>query len=246
MMKKAIKRSLLACVLGLVMLGQAIPIFATETVSEPTLDFNGNRYTRAEFLEAYDHPNFFLYLGETRITATQLFDMLAVTLFDEYRLSEEEVTEWIYTYETTGGISEVELQLLYYTNRERARAGVLPLQLCPTLSMAARFKAEEMVQFRYFAHESPVYGCAFNISRELFGIEDMRSENLTRRITRPNTAYDLIRSWRSSPGHWANMLDPDHRYLGVGIIENVMGMGVNYDGTPIPDRTATLGVQHFR
>jgi len=223
------------------MLGQVVTVFA-----EPTIDFNGGRYTREEFLQEYGDLNIYFYLDGVQVGIEQIFDMFSMTLLDQYRLTEEEVAEWIYDFEANGGISEVELQLLHYTNIERARAGVPPLQLCPTLSMAARFKAEEMVQFRYFAHESPVYGCPFNISSQLFGIDDMRSENLTRRITRPNTAYDLVQSWLGSPGHRANMLDPDHRYLGVGIVENVMGMGVNYDGTPITDRYASIGVQKFR
>jgi len=239
--KRTFVKGLVACVLCLMMIGQTIAVFA-----EPTIDFNGGRYTREEFMREYGGLNIHFYLDGVRVGMEKIFDMFSVTLLDQYRLTEEEVIEWIYNFNYNGGISAVEMQLLYYTNRERERAGVPPLQLCPTLSMAARFKAEEMVQFRYFAHESPVYGCPFNISSQLFGIEDMRSENLTRRITRPNTAYDLIQSWRSSPGHWANMLDPDHRYLGVGIVENVMGMGVNYDGTPIPDRYASLGVQKFR
>ena len=240
MKNKTLTKGFVACVICLMMLGQTVSVFPTE----PTMDFNGNRYTRAEFLERYG--NFNMFLDEKLVTAEQIFDLFAVTLLDEYRLTEEEVAEWIYSFNYNGGISEVEMQLLYYTNLERVRAGVPPLQLCPTLSMAARFKAEEMVQFRYFDHESPVYGCPSNISRELFGIDDFRSENLTRRLSRSNTAYDLIHSWRSSPGHWANMLDPEHRYIGVGIVENIMGMGVNYDGTPIADRYASLGVQKFR
>ena len=245
MMKKVftkIAKSVVACALGLVILGQAVAV--TASASEPVFDFNGSRYTRVEFLARYG--NFSFTLNGTRVTAEAIFDMFAMTLLDEYRLTEEEIAEWIYEYKASGGISAVELQLLYYTNRERERAGVPPLRLCPYLSMAARFKAEEMAELRYFAHESPVYGHPSNISRELFGIEGFRSENLTRRIIRPDTAYDLIRSWRSSPAHWENMLSPYHTYLGVGIVENVMGMGVNYDGTPITDRYASLGVQKFR
>lgn len=242
--KKAFSRSLIACVLGLIMMVQAVSAFAAEATTEPTFDFNGGRYTKAEFLERYG--NFSMYLDGSLVTAEQIFDLFAVTLLHEHRLTEEEITHWISEYEANGGISEVELQLLHYTNIERAKVGVPPLELCPILSMSARFKAEEMAEFRYFAHESPVYGAANNIPLELFGVEDFRSENLTRRIIRPNVAYDLVQSWLGSPGHRANMLDPEHRYLGVGIVENVMGMGVNYDGSPIPDRYATLGVQHFR
>jgi len=195
-------------------------------------------------MERYGRFN--MFLDGNLVTAEQIFDLFAVTLLDEYRLTEEEVEQWIYDFHYNGGISQVEMQLLHYTNLERARAGVPPLQLCPTLSMAARFKAEEMAELRYFDHISPVYGNPQNISLELFGIEDFRSENLTRRLTRQRVAFDLVQSWLGSPGHRANMLDPDHRYLGVGIVENVMGMGVNYDGTTILDRYATLGVQKFR
>ena len=242
MTKKMFAKTIMACVMCLIMLGQTATVFAME----PTIDFNGGRYNRAEFLQRYDRPNVTLMVGENRVTAAQFFDMFALTLLHEYRLNEEQVAEWIYNYEATGGISQVELDLLHYTNIERARVGAPPLALCPTLSMAARFKAEELVEFNYFAHESPVYGHFANIALELFGIDDMRSENLVRRLSRPDTAYDFIRSWRTSPGHWENMLNPEHRYLGVGIVENVMGMGVHYDGTPILDRYASLGVQKFR
>ena len=242
MTRKTLTRSIVACILCFMMIGQAIPTFA----SEPIFEFNGGRYTREEFLERYGNINFNFYLDGRRATSEQIFDMFAVTLLDEYRLTEEEIAQWIYDFEANGGISEVELQLLHYTNIERVRAGVPPLILCQTLSMAARFKAEEMAELRYFAHESPIYGHPQNISLELFGVEDFRSENLTRRLTRPRTAFDLVQSWLGSPGHRANMLDPEHRYLGVGIVQNVMGMGVNYDGSPILDRYATLGVQKFR
>ena len=258
-MKNFVKKSLVACTLSLVILGQALPVMATEQITlqwgnaeveavdeEPTVDFNGGRYTRAEFLEKYGRFSLNITVGDAPVTLEQFFDMFAVVLLHQYRLNEEQVAEWIANFKETGGISQVELDLLHYTNIERARVGVAPLALCPTLSMAARFKAEEMAEHRYFAHESPIYGNPTNISRELFGIEDMRSENLTRRISRQNTAFDLVQSWLGSPGHKANMLDPEHRYLGVGVLENVMGMGVNYDGTPILDRYASLGVQKFR
>ena len=240
--KKSLIKGFLALALTFLILGQSMPLSA----AEPTLDFNGGRYTREEFLARYDRPNFTFMLGDTRLTPAQFFDMFAVTLLHELRFGEEEIAEWIYTYKANGGISSVELQLLHYTNIERARAGVPLLELCPALSMAARFKAEEMAELRYFAHVSPVYGAPQNISLELFGIEDFRSENLTRRVIRQRVAFDLVQSWLGSPGHRANMLDPNHRYLGVGIVENVMGMGVNYDGSPIPDRYASLGVQKFR
>ena len=250
-MTRKFAKCVLVCVISVIMLAQPIPAIA----AEPTIDFNGGRYTREEFISKYEGIVSFYFIENigtpqerhVRVTASQIFDKLAtVFLPEEYRMSAEQVAEWIAVYEENGGISEVELQLLYYTNLARIRAGVPPLELCPILSMAARFKVEEMAELRYFGHISPVYGNPDNISRELFGIEGMRSENLTRRLTRPRVAYDLIQSWRSSPGHWANMLDPNHRYLGVGIIENVMGMGVNYDATPIPDRYATLGAQKFR
>jgi uncharacterized protein YkwD len=258
MTKSRFIKGLLACALSAIMLVQAAPVAA----AEPTITFNGASYTREEFVRSYNIPGAVFMVNNVAVTAEQFFDMFVQAglqtlntaipeanedeLLHEYRLNAEEIAAWIYAYEYNGGISEVELQLLQYTNIERARAGVPLLELCPILSMAARFKVEEMAELRYFAHNSPVYGSPQNISRELFGIEDFRSENLTRRLTRQRVAYDLVQSWLGSPGHRANMLNPNHRYLGVGIIENVLGMGVNYDGTPIPDRYASLGAQKFR
>jgi len=245
-MKKTIKGSLIICILYFLILGHSMSVLG----SVPMLEFNGRQYTREEFLQRYENSNTNIYLNGSRIGAVQFFDRFAAVLLYERRLNEEEIALWIYAYETNGGISEIELQLFYYTNIERARAGVPLLELCPSISMAARFKVEEMAELRYFTHESPVYGRACNISRYLFGIDDFRSENLVRRTTTSSRvevqAYDLMQSWLASPGHRANMLNPGHRYIGIGIIENVVNMDVNYDGSPTPNNYTALGVQKFR
>ena len=159
-------------------------------------------------------------------------------------LNWRQVGDWIIHYLYTGGISELEYEVVRLVNIERQRVGAPPLEICPLLSAAARFKSQEMVDLGYFAHESPVYGHFVNIPRDLFGANHIRSENLARRVQVANMAQSIVDGLMGSPGHRANKLDPSHDVIGVGVVMG-MDMGVNFDGTPIVGRYAALATQMF-
>ena len=159
-------------------------------------------------------------------------------------LNWRQVGDWIIYYLYTGGVSDLEREIVDLVNIERARVGAPPLTICPLLSAAARFKSQEMVDLRYFAHDSPVYGDFINIPRGIFGANHIRSENLARRVSVTNMAQSIVDGLMGSPGHRANKLDPAHEVIGVGVVFG-MGLGVNFDGTPIADRYAALATQMF-
>jgi len=159
-------------------------------------------------------------------------------------LSDSQFNDWLIYYLYSGGISQVELDVIHYMNIERAAVGAPPLELCRHLAMASRFKSQEMVDLSYFAHTSPVYGNWTTIPVLLFDAYNVVSENLVRRVVRENIGRDLVYSWMGSPGHRENMLNPNHRTVGVGVV-TALGVGVNFDGTPITDRYAAMGTAMF-
>lgn len=167
----------------------------------------------------------------------------AVTTLPNRVMTDGELFAWIASYRANGGISELERAVVYYINVERARVGAPSVVICEILSIAARFKSQEMVDLNYFAHVSPVYGSPTAIPH-MFGAGHFASENLARRMVRDNTALALVEGWMNSPGHRANMLDPGHRYVGAGVVV-ALGVGVNFDGTPITDRYAAMGTTMF-
>ncbi|MCL1845303.1 MAG: stalk domain-containing protein [Defluviitaleaceae bacterium] len=166
-----------------------------------------------------------------------------VVLTEEW-ISDSQFIDWLVYYFYTGGMSEIEWDVIQYINEERAAVGAPPLEFCRRLTMAARFKSQEMVDLGYFHHESPVYGNFRTIPMMLFDAHNMISENLSRRVVRENIARTLVDGWMESPGHRENMLNPHHRVVGAGVV-TAMGVGVNFDGTPITDRYASMGTAMF-
>ena len=131
------------------------------------------------------------------------------------RLTQSEINRWIAEYNEMGGANTFEQEVLRLTNIERADRGLAPLQLNPTLMMSARFKAQSMADLNYFSHENPVYGHFTNISREVFNIA-VSSENVARWQRTPS---EVVTAWMNSPGHRANILNPDWTEIGVGFFK---------------------------
>ena len=132
-------------------------------------------------------------------------------------LTPEELHAWNVHY-CDLGITEIEMEILRLTNIERANYGLAPLVIDYQLSRAARFKSQEMVDLQYFAHESPVYGNFFNIPLLFIDSFGGLAENLTVSINQNRTAAQMVQGWMNSPGHRANILNPEMTTLGVGVV----------------------------
>ena len=133
-------------------------------------------------------------------------------------LTQTELNMWISYYHAAGGASEFEQEVLRLTNIERADNDLPPLDLSPTLMIAARFKAQSMYDIGYFDHTNPVYGNFYNISRNLFDypVADM-AENIASGHLTPE---EVVAGWMDSDGHRENILDPYFTELGVGFHNN--------------------------
>jgi uncharacterized YkwD family protein len=115
--------------------------------------------------------------------------------------------------------ASVEKTLLQLANQERSRYGLAPLQADTTLANLARLKSRDMVAKHYFSHNSPTYGSPAQMLAK-YGISYMQfAEN----IAQGSSATQIHQMWMASPGHRANILNPQLTKLGVGVAQDGMG-----------------------
>lgn len=113
----------------------------------------------------------------------------------------------------SGSESDIEKEVARLVNEERAKEGLAPLTLDSKLSDVARAHSKDMAKNTFFDHtnlrgESP--------------FDRMHNAGITYRTAGENiaagqvSAEEVMISWMNSPGHRANILNPDYKYIGVG------------------------------
>ncbi|MFT8872482.1 MAG: CAP domain-containing protein [Sporolactobacillus sp.] len=109
-----------------------------------------------------------------------------------------------------------EQQVVQLVNEQRAQAGLKPLQATnDTLNKMARAKSTDMRDHNYFDHQSPTYGSPFDMMKT-FGISyAYAGENIA---AGQKTPQDVMTAWMNSPGHRANILNPNFTTIGVGYV----------------------------
>lgn len=112
------------------------------------------------------------------------------------------------------GLTPEEAQMLNLLNQERARNGLSPLAVDPTLTRLARLKSQDMIDKGYFGHNSPTYGSPFDMMRATGVTYSTAGENLAGASTVDKAFTALL----MSPGHRANMLNPRFTRVGIGIM----------------------------
>jgi len=113
------------------------------------------------------------------------------------------------------GLTAEEQQMINLVNRERASRGIPELKVDMDLVKTARMKSRDMVENNYFAHQSPTYGSPFDL---------MRSQGISYRLAGENLAgapsvESAHRNLMNSPGHRANILNPNFTHVGIGIVD---------------------------
>ena len=97
----------------------------------------------------------------------------------------------------------IEANVVSYTNQERDRHGLPPLQVDEGLMETAREHASWMTRNQSMVHTSrPV------------------AENIA--MGQPHSD-DVVRAWMNSSGHRANILNPGHRRIGVAAFRTARG-----------------------
>jgi uncharacterized protein YkwD len=121
-------------------------------------------------------------------------------------------------------VDSVRAEILRLVNVEREKEGLSQLTYNFTLENAAQAHAQDMFDRDYFSHESPEGGtfdqriesagypgpCPFAGCRMRIAV----GENLAKGFRSPEA---VVQGWMNSPGHKANILNPNFKELGVGI-----------------------------
>jgi uncharacterized protein YkwD len=107
-------------------------------------------------------------------------------------------------------------------NRERKRRGLRALRVNKRLSRAALSHTRDMIQRRYFAHES---GSGLDVVDRLTSsgyLGRVRNwlvgENLAWGSGSRSTPREAVVGWMNSPGHRRNMLNRRFREIGIGVV----------------------------
>ena len=117
--------------------------------------------------------------------------------------------------EVDAKVLQYEAEVIRLVNDIRKQNGLTPLTANWELSRVARYKSQDMVDNRYFAHSSPTYGTPF---------EMMRAFSLSFRTAGENIAYGyatpqkVVDGWMNSSGHRANILNASYKQIGVGYV----------------------------
>ncbi len=166
-----------------------------------------------ERLEAALHPIFGEAIAET---------LNLLTIRPE---SNERVT-LPYTVAAPRPRPELEAQMLELVNRERVAAGLRPLAPDPELTEVARQHSADMFAHGYFAHATPEGRDPFERMREANVRFLTAGENLALAPTLQIAHTGLM----NSPGHRANILQPDFGRVGIGIMDGgIHGLMVTQD-----------------
>jgi uncharacterized YkwD family protein len=110
-------------------------------------------------------------------------------------------------------LSSTESKMLQLVNQVRESKGISALKLDTQLTDIARLKSQDIIDQEYFAHISPTYGSPIDMLK-YFGV-DYRGmgENLAGDQSVEKAHAALVKS----PGHLANILNPDFTHVGIGI-----------------------------
>lgn len=113
-------------------------------------------------------------------------------------------------------LNQFEREMFELTNIERVNNGLQPLEIDIEVSKVAREKSRDMAVNSYFDHNSPVYGSPFDMMRS-FGITyQAAGENIAKGQRSPE---EVVQAWMNSPGHRANILNPNFTHIGVGFVQ---------------------------
>ncbi len=118
-----------------------------------------------------------------------------------------------------------EIRSVELVNRERKKLGLPLLTIDPTLIAVAREHSKEMMEKKYFSHQSPTPGLKTPMDRFLKVVPKPEyacvGENLFY-----CTVVDVQRghqAFMNSPTHRDNVVFPRYEKIGVGIIKNEKG-----------------------
>ncbi|MHC4600474.1 MAG: IPT/TIG domain-containing protein [Planctomycetota bacterium] len=113
----------------------------------------------------------------------------------------------------TSGLTEDEYNVLLLVNQERAARGLDPLVANGILTQAARDHSQDMIDRDFFDHVNPDGLAPWDRAMALGYPSSFVGENIAAGYATPQAVMD---AWMNSPGHRANILDPNFTEIGIG------------------------------
>ena len=115
----------------------------------------------------------------------------------------------------SSSVISFEAEVVRLVNDIRRQNGLRPLTENWELSRVARYKSQDMLDNRYFAHNSPTYGTPFQMMKS-FGLSfRIAGENIAKGYASPQA---VVNGWMNSSGHRANILNAGYTQIGVGYV----------------------------
>jgi len=114
---------------------------------------------------------------------------------------------------SAGALDTAAAAFLTLINAYRAQYGLGPLTVSPTLTDAAAWLSADMAAKDYFSHTDSLGRDPFVRMCDFGYCNGTRGENLAAGNATAQATFD---QWRASPGHNANMLNPDYTVIGIG------------------------------
>lgn len=116
-------------------------------------------------------------------------------------------------------VESVRRELLAMLNATRSEAGLRPLTEHAGLGEVALSHSQDMVAHDFIGHTSPTTGTAADRVRAASLTSGLVLEN----IGRGYGAQEIHRGLMESPGHRANLVNPDVTHVGIGIVAQAEG-----------------------
>ena len=111
-------------------------------------------------------------------------------------------------------------EVINIVNKERTVRGLSALQEDPLLHQLATVKLNDMLQRKYFEHQSPFYGYPWEMANYLDYEFKSLGENLAKSLITP---ADVMKGWMASPKHKENVLKSNYTHIGVAVKRDSSG-----------------------
>jgi len=126
-------------------------------------------------------------------------------------------------------------EVIRLTNVQRTENGLSPVTENSTLDAAALAKGNDMLAKGYWAHFAPDGTTPWSFFLKFGYRYSYAGENLARDF---QDAPSAVTAWMNSPSHRENMLNPNYRDIGIGVVEgNLAGVDstiiVQFFGAPL-------------
>lgn len=113
------------------------------------------------------------------------------------------------------GANAAKAELHAWMNAERKARGLRPFTASAPLDQAAQAQACDMAKHNYFAHARPG-GPSLRARVKATGYP-LRGGNENLAFTRQINPKTTAEIWRKSPAHWAAIIDPANRDVGISL-----------------------------